>query len=69
VPTIAARVTALRERIGETPWLEHEFARGWGVFAFPSDSGHERNLEEFNRGRMAVMVKGGFDDKQRSPSL
>src|SRR5262245_31201029 len=40
MPTVAARVTAIGERIADGPWPNHEYFRGWGVFGLPFDSGH-----------------------------
>jgi hypothetical protein len=31
-----------------SPWPDHEYARGWGVFALPFDSGHVLGLRVFD---------------------
>jgi len=40
MPTVAARVTAIGERLADAPWPNHEYFRGWGVFGLPFHSGH-----------------------------
>ena len=40
MPTIAARLSTMSEATGDAPWPGHEYARGWGVFSLPFDSGH-----------------------------
>ena len=59
VPGLSARLGDLPVVRGHAPWPGHEYARGWGVFALPFDSGHvlvvlvptlERRLQGWLRG-------------------
>jgi hypothetical protein len=43
----ASLTTAIRPEIGEAPWRDHEYVRGWGVFGLPFDSGHVLALRVF----------------------
>lgn len=43
----AALTTAIRPEMGEAPWPDHEYVRGWGVFGLPFDSGHVLALRVF----------------------
>jgi hypothetical protein len=43
-----ARLTsAIAPSMGEAPWPDHEYVRGWGVFGLPFDSGHVLALRVF----------------------
>lgn len=46
----AALTTAIHEDVGEAPWPDHEYVRGWGVFGLPFDSGHVLALRVFPQG-------------------
>ena len=46
----AALASALRPEMGEAPWPDHEYVRGWGVFGLPFDSGHVLALRVFPQG-------------------
>lgn len=50
MPSLAARTTGIAARRGDAPWAGHEYARGWGVFAMPFDSGHVLALRVFPEG-------------------
>ncbi len=43
----AALTTAISPEMGEAPWPDHEYVRGWGVFGLPFDSGHVLALRVF----------------------
>ena len=43
----ATLTTAIDADMGEAPWPEHEYVRGWGVFGLPFDSGHVLALRAF----------------------
>ncbi len=47
VPGLSARLEDLPVVRGHAPWPHHEYARGWGVFALPFDSGHVLALRVF----------------------
>ena len=47
MPSPAALVAAIGEGRGESPWPDHEYVRGWGVFGLPFDSGHVLALRVF----------------------
>ena len=53
MPSIAARTAAIGEGRGEAPWPGHEYARGWGVFGLPFDSGHVLALRVFPQNSFA----------------
>lgn len=44
---LATEVTALPEKRGRFAWSDHEYARGWGIFGLPFDSGHVLALRVF----------------------
>ena len=44
---LASQLRDLPARRGDAPWPEHEYVRGWGVFALPFDSGHVLALRVF----------------------
>lgn len=46
----AALTSAIGSRMGEAPWPDHEYVRGWGVFGLPFDSGHVLALRVFPQG-------------------
>lgn len=46
----AARAASILERRGEAPWPDHEYVRGWGVFAMPFDTGNVLALRVFPEG-------------------
>ncbi len=46
----ASRTTAIRPGMGEAPWADHEYVRGWGVMGLPFDSGHVLALRVFPQG-------------------
>ena len=48
--SLAARTGSIPQRRGEAPWPDHEYVRGWGVFAMPFDSGHVLALRVFPEG-------------------
>jgi hypothetical protein len=54
--TIADRVSAIEPGIGQPPWPDHEYVRGWGVFGLPFDSGHVLALRVFPQGSFAPFV-------------
>jgi hypothetical protein len=43
----ASLTTAIAPGMGEAPWPDHEYVRGWGVFGLPFDSGHVLALRVF----------------------
>jgi hypothetical protein len=43
----AILTTAIEAGMGEAPWPDHEYVRGWGVFGLPFDSGHMLALRVF----------------------
>lgn len=43
----ASLTTAIAPGMGEAPWPNHEYVRGWGVFGLPFDSGHVLALRVF----------------------
>ena len=43
----ATLTSAIEPRMGEAPWPDHEYVRGWGVFGLPFDSGHVFALRVF----------------------
>ncbi|HET6627840.1 MAG TPA: hypothetical protein VFG63_15725 [Nocardioidaceae bacterium] len=43
----ATLTTAIEPGMGEPPWPDHEYVRGWGVFGLPFDSGHVLALRVF----------------------
>jgi hypothetical protein len=43
----ATLATAIAPDLGEAPWPDHEYVRGWGVFGLPFDSGHVLALRVF----------------------
>ena len=43
----ATLTTAIDPGMGEAPWPDHEYVRGWGVFGLPFDSGHVLALRVF----------------------
>ena len=47
VPGLSAQLEDLPVVQGHAPWPGHEYARGWGVFALPFDSGHVLALRVF----------------------
>jgi len=46
----AALTSAIDPDLGEAPWPDHEYVRGWGVFGLPFDSGHVLALRVFPQG-------------------
>jgi hypothetical protein len=46
-PGLSARLQDLPVMQGHAPWPGREYARGWGVFALPFDSGHVLALRVF----------------------
>lgn len=44
---LASRLTDLPALRGRSPWPDHEYVRGWGVFGLPFDSGHVLALRVF----------------------
>lgn len=46
----AALTGAIDSEMGEAPWPDHEYVRGWGVFGLPFDSGHVLALRVFPQG-------------------
>jgi hypothetical protein len=46
----ATLTAAIRPDMGEAPWPDHEYVRGWGVFGLPFDSGHVLALRVFPQG-------------------
>ena len=43
----ATLTTAIGPGMGDAPWPDHEYVRGWGVFGLPFDSGHVLALRVF----------------------
>lgn len=43
----AALTGAIAPEMGEAPWPDHEYVRGWGVMGLPFDSGHVLALRIF----------------------
>jgi len=43
----ATLTSAIHPDLGEAPWPDHEYVRGWGVFGLPFDSGHVLALRVF----------------------
>lgn len=43
----ATLTTAIDPGMGEAPWPDHEYVRGWGVFGLPFASGHVLALRVF----------------------
>jgi hypothetical protein len=46
-PDLAAELTDLPQDQTRFAWPDHEYVRGWGVFALPFDSGHVLALRVF----------------------
>jgi hypothetical protein len=46
----ATLTSAIDPEMGEAPWPDHEYVRGWGVFGLPFDSGHVLALRVFPQG-------------------
>lgn len=46
----AALTSAIPPEMGEAPWPDHEYVRGWGVMGLPFDSGHVLALRVFPQG-------------------
>lgn len=44
---LASTLSRLPEARGHAPWPDHEYVKGWGVFALPFDSGHVLALRVF----------------------
>src|SRR5918996_777232 len=44
---LASKLSDLPVVRGESPWPDHEYVRGWGVFGLPFDSGHVLALRVF----------------------
>ncbi len=38
--SLAGKATAIESRIDESPWPDHEYVRGYGVFVLPFSTGH-----------------------------
>lgn len=51
--TLADRVSAIPEMVGDAPWPDHEYVRGWGVQSLPFDTGHLLALRVFPQGSFA----------------
>jgi hypothetical protein len=47
VPGLSAQLLDLPVIRGHAPWPGHEYAKGWGVFGLPFDSGHVLALRVF----------------------
>lgn len=47
---LATRLSALPAVQGRAPWPDHEYVKGWGVFALTFDSGHVLALRVFPEG-------------------
>lgn len=43
----ASLTSSITPELGEAPWPDHEYVRGWGVFGLPFDSGHVLALRVF----------------------
>lgn len=43
----AVLTASIGPAMGEAPWPDHEYVRGWGVFGLPFDSGHVLALRVF----------------------
>jgi hypothetical protein len=43
----ASLTSGIDPLMGEAPWPDHEYVRGWGVFGLPFDSGHVLALRVF----------------------
>jgi hypothetical protein len=48
--TPASLTSAIEPEMGEAPWPDHEYVRGWGIFGLPFDSGHVLALRVFPQG-------------------
>lgn len=46
----ASLVATIEPEMGEAPWPDHEYVRGWGVFGLPFDTGHVLALRVFPQG-------------------
>ena len=46
----ASLTASILPEVGDAPWPDHEFVRGWGVFGLPFDSGHVLALRVFPQG-------------------
>jgi hypothetical protein len=46
----ASLTSAILPDLGEAPWPDHEYVRGWGVFGLPFESGHVLALRVFPQG-------------------
>jgi len=47
---------AIAPEMGEAPWPDHEYVRGWGVFGLPFDSGHVLALRVFPQSSFGAYV-------------
>ena len=43
----AELTSSITPEMGDAPWADHEYVRGWGVFGLPFDSGHVLALRVF----------------------
>lgn len=66
---LAARASSIPEVIGDAPWLEHEYVRGWGVFGLPFDSGHVLALRVFPQNSFAAYRAVWHRDPSRRWSI
>lgn len=48
--TPASLTGAIEPGMGEAPWPDHEYVRGWGIFGLPFDSGNVLALRVFPQG-------------------
>ncbi|WP_245672762.1 hypothetical protein [Aldersonia kunmingensis] len=67
--TIADRVSAIEPGVGQPPWPDHEYVRGWGVFGLPFDSGHVLTLRVFPQGSFAPYITVWHRDPAGSWSI
>lgn len=44
---LASRLSRIPVTVGRSPWPDHEYVKGWGVFGLPFDSGHVLALRVF----------------------
>jgi hypothetical protein len=54
--TLADELQGIAPRVGRSPWPDHEYVRGFGVFAMPFSSGHVLALRVFPENDFAPYV-------------
>lgn len=60
----ATLAASLGPEMGEAPWPDHEYVRGWGVMGLPFDSGHVLALRVFAQSSFGPYVTVWHRDPQ-----